>query len=233
LPRLTLIKLVDYREWTESLGHDREWRIQLTQSKIYNLLQQLFSKKDGFVIPIRYDYFIALSNGIDRETHKKILLEAEAVSPRGVRLVSIVHRKPFSAQLVATRMLENTTEKLVFLDGKEDANTVAHVDFNDISSLTMETSVFETHMKIQRIYGEITYMAARLGGITGYLGGDNMIAVIPSENLDAFLANIPSYLKVGVGVAYKPRKAFELAAEALTVIRRDRKRRFLIHSSRD
>jgi GTP cyclohydrolase IIa len=233
LPRLTLIKLVDYREWTESLGHDREWRIQLTQSKIYNLLQQLFSKKDGFVIPIRYDYFIALSNGIDRETHKKILLEAEAVSPRGVRLVSIVHRKPFSAQLVATRMLENTTEKLVFLDGKEDANTVAHVDFNDISSLTMETSVFETHMKIQRIYSEITYMAARLGGITGYLGGDNMIAVIPSENLDAFLANIPSYLKVGVGVAYKPRKAFELAAEALTVIRRDRKRRFLIHSSRD
>ncbi len=230
MPRITLIKLLKYREWTENLGSDREWKIQLVQSRIYHVLQSLFSKSGGFVIPLRYDYFIALSNGVSREIHEKILVDIESVAPYGVRIVSLSHKYPFTAQLYATRVIEHSTNKLVYIDGVEDENVVIHIDFNNISELTYSSSVFETYARITTIYSEITSYAARLGGITGYLGGDNMIVVLHMEALKEFLEILPSYLKAGVGVSKSPREALSLAAEALTRIRRERSLRYLVLS---
>ena len=230
MPRLTIIKLLGYREWTESLGDDREWIIQTNQSKTYTLIQQLFSKKQGFAIPIRYDYYIALSNGIDKETHREILLEIESIAPSGVKIVSLTHKYPFTAQLLGTRILEESSEKLVYIDGKEDENIILHIDFNDITAMTYMTSVFETYMKIMSFYTNITYAAARLGGITTYLGGDNMIAIMNKDTLREFINNIPSYVKIGGGSSYYPRKALELAARALAIIRKNREKHFLLLS---
>ncbi len=230
MPRLTIIKLLGYREWTESLGNDREWIIQTRQSKTYTLIQQLFSKKQGFAIPIRYDYYIALSNGIDERTHREILLEIESIAPNGVKIVSLTHKYPFTAQLLGTRILEESTEKLVFIDGEEDENIILHIDFDNITAMTYMTSIYETYMKIMSFYTNITYAAARLGGITTYLGGDNMIAIMNRNTLDEFISNIPSYVKIGGGTSYYPRKALELAAKALSTIRKNRGKRFLLLS---
>ncbi|MEM2158466.1 MAG: GTP cyclohydrolase IIa, partial [Sulfolobales archaeon] len=55
-----LIKLTNYRTWTESLGYDREWIIQTTQSRIYHDLQLLSKEFKGFTLPMRYDIQIVL-----------------------------------------------------------------------------------------------------------------------------------------------------------------------------
>ncbi len=219
VPRITIIKLLKYREWTENLGFDREWIIQLKQSQIYNLLQTLFSKKNGFVLPIRYDYYIALSNGINHDTHLEILTEIESITPHGVRVVSVSHKYPAIAQLVASHLLHERKDKFLFIDSVEDENVIAHIDFNYVTRYTESTSVFESYMRIISLYYHITKYVFRLGGITAYLGGDNMIALIPSEQVNELLEIMPSYLKVGIGVSNIPRKALQLASKALTMIR--------------
>lgn len=230
MPRITLIKLLRYREWTEELGFDREWIIQDKQASLYLLLQGLFSKKGGFVIPMRYDYFLVLSNGIDEKTHQNILTDLEPETPYGLKMVSLVHEYPFTAQLIATRIIEDTDKKLVYLEGREDEIVVAHIDFNDITKYTGKTSVMESYAKIMAVFTNITNFASRLGGITTYLGGDNMLAIVPRDTLEKFLENIPSYLKVGIGISKSPRKALLNAAKALTKIRKERDRQYIIVS---
>ena len=228
MPRITLIKLLEYREWTETLGYDREWKIQELQSNIYSSLQRMFSRRGGFVIPLRYDYFIALSNGFKEKDLEEILTDIEPLSPMGVRIVSLVHRKPFTAQLIATRIAEREDKKLIYIEGEEDPVAVVHVDFNNITRTTIQTSVFETYVKIMNVYSEITRAAVRLGGITGYLGGDNMIVVLSTEAINDLLSLLPTYLKAGVGISINPRKALELSAKALSNIRSNRSRQVLI-----
>jgi GTP cyclohydrolase IIa len=219
VPRITIIKLLKYREWTEDLGFDREWIIQLKQSQIYNLLQTLFSKKNGFVLPIRYDYYIALSNGINYDTHLEILTEIESITPHGVRVVSVSHKYPAIAQLIASRLLHERRDKFLFLDSEEDENVIAHIDFDYVTRYTELTSVFESYMRIISLYYNITRYVFRLGGITAYLGGDNMVALIPGDRVNELLEIMPSYLKTGIGVSRIPRKALQLASKALTMIR--------------
>ncbi|MCD6301718.1 MAG: GTP cyclohydrolase IIa [Staphylothermus sp.] len=219
MPRITLIKLLRYREWTEELGYDREWIIQSKQAKIYDLIQILFSKKNGFAFPLRYDYFIALSNGIDEKTHYEILMEIDSATPYGIKMVSLTHKYPAIAQLIASHIIRDKPGKLVFLEGDEDNNVVAHIDFNNITLYTDMTSVFESYLKIQSLYYNISKYAFQLGGISTYLGGDNMVVILPEEKIDRFLENLPYYLKIGIGVSSVPRKAMSLASKALTMIR--------------
>lgn len=219
MPRITLIKLLRYREWTENLGYDREWIIQKKQARTYDILQTLFSKKNGFVIPLRYDYYLALSNGINKETHQEILTEIDSIAPHGVKIVSIPHKYPAIGQLIASHLLEEKPGKLVYVEGEEDENVVVHVDFNSVTMYTEMTSVFESYMRIQTLYSLLTKYVFQLGGITSYLGGDNMLAIVPEENLNELLELLPSYLKAGIGLSYVPRKALLLASKALTIIR--------------
>jgi len=60
------------------------------------------------------------------------------------------------------------------------------------------------------------------------LGGDNMIAVLSTDAINDLLELLPTYLKAGVGVSLNSRKALELSAKALSDIRTNRHKRFLI-----
>ncbi|WP_367834345.1 GTP cyclohydrolase IIa [Vulcanisaeta sp. JCM 16159] len=42
--QVTIIRLIGYREWTESLGPDREHIIQRVQSQLHNELINVFSR---------------------------------------------------------------------------------------------------------------------------------------------------------------------------------------------
>ena len=59
-----------------------------------------------------------------------------------------------------------------------------------------------------------------IGGITSYLGGDNLIAILPVDRYIDLIDIMPSYLKIGIGISKIPRKAMELSTKALTSIRK-------------
>ncbi len=217
MPRITLIELVKYREWTEELGYDREGVIQVKQSKLYGLLQEYFWEKECFVLPFRYDYYIVLSNGLTCNTLKNIIEKIKPYTPYGVRVVSTIHKYPVIALLRAHQILGKN--EFFYEDGVEDNIVIAHIDLNKVTELAVQTSIYESYLEIMTIYKYINDYAFKYAGITSYLGGDNVIAVLPIDRYEEFLNIIPSYIKVGVGIAFKARKALELAAKALKNIR--------------
>ena len=70
--QITLIKLEGYGAWTLTLGSDREYALQILQSKMYADLQEFFSAKNGLVFSNRFDEFIAVTNQISLHEHKEI-----------------------------------------------------------------------------------------------------------------------------------------------------------------
>ncbi|MCE4609134.1 MAG: GTP cyclohydrolase IIa, partial [Desulfurococcales archaeon] len=59
------------------------------------------------------------------------------------------------------------------------------------------------------------------GGIAQYLGGDNILVILPDHGYEALVEEIASNtsLKVGVGISFRPRTAVMLATKALDQIR--------------
>ncbi len=55
-----------------NLGSDREYALQILQSKMYADLQECFSAKNGLVFSNRFDEFIAVTNQISLLDHKEI-----------------------------------------------------------------------------------------------------------------------------------------------------------------
>ncbi len=230
LPRITIVELHRYREWTEKIGYDREWIIQDRQSSFYNLLQKIFSKYNGFAIPLRYDYYIVLSNGISREVHLDIHNILSKKSPVTVRMVSVPHPYPLIGQLIGTQVLSATSSNFVFYEGEEDPVVLMHIDVNGITRMTYETSIYEAYTAIIEFFSYVADTVLRYGGIASYLGGDNILAVLPVETYEDYLSILPDYVKIGVGISLKPRKAMELATRALDEIRRKRENKYIVYS---
>ncbi len=220
MPRITLFKLIKYREWTEELGFDREGLIQVKQAEIYSYLQKLLWEKDCFILPLRYDYLIALTNNLGKNDLEYIVEEVEPYTPYGLKAVSLTHGYPAIAQLLASRIIEENNEKTVFIDGKEDENVITHIDLNNVSELTIQTSIYESYLEILTLYYNISRNIYELGGIANYLGGDNLLAILPRNEYEKIIRLIPSSLKIGIGISINPRKALLLAAKALSSIRR-------------
>ncbi len=229
MPRITVVELYRYREWTESLGSDREWIIQDQQTRFYNLLQKVSSKNNGFAIPLRYDYYIVLANNISRSVHEEIHTILSSTSPVPVRIVSIPHPYPLTAQLLATSILASTTKSFIYRGGVEDPVVIVHMDIDGITQLTYETSIYESYVSILEFLANVANTVLRYGGITGYLGGDNIVAILPYTIYREYLEILPDYVKAGVGVSESPRKALELATKALDDIRRVRGKKYLIN----
>ncbi len=217
MPRITLIQLIDYRKWTEEIGFDREGIIQLKQSMIYQKIQSIFWEKNCFTLPFRRDYYIVLSNGVKREDLKEVAKELDQITPYGVRVVSIIHEYPVTALLKASTIIRE--HRFYYEDGLEDEVVVAHIDLNRVMELTDQTSVYESYLEILSLQYYIAKYVFRLGGIIDYMGGDNMIAIIPRTRYNELIEVLPSNLKIGIGVSHIPRKALELAAKALSMIR--------------
>ncbi|MEM1532710.1 MAG: GTP cyclohydrolase IIa [Desulfurococcaceae archaeon] len=219
LPRITVIELYNYREWTESLGTDREWIIQFKQSEIHSLLQRLIAKNDGFVLPFRYDYYIVLSNTISEKRHEEIYTALYTTLDVPIRMVSLTNRYPFTAQLWATRILARSHNKFIYIHGDEDPNVVVHIDINDIVKKSYSTSIYEAYVAAVELYHYIVEVVSRCGGLAGYLGGDNVLAILPLDSYEDFLDKLPNYVKAGVGISLIPRRAVKLSTEALDAVR--------------
>jgi len=223
LIRVALLELVGYREWTESIGDDREWLLQKTQSLLYAAVQDAAARKMGFVMPLRYDYMLVLASNLSREDLGEILEAAREASPVPVRMASTCRFTPVGAVESSWSLLARTEPGTLNYEscGDRESIIVAHLDINDITSMTSKVGVLRTYNAMLGLVSRIAQEAYNMGAIAQYLGGDNILAVLPEKGHRVVAERLASLddLKAGIGAAATPRRALELAAKALHAIR--------------
>jgi GTP cyclohydrolase IIa len=213
--RVGVLTLQGYRAWTDSIGNDREWIIQMLQSGIYGLVAAEAASIGGHVIPLRYDYMLILDPGFDQEGLRKIALSASSMSPTRVLMSAACSHTLLEAQARAS------ADPGVYDSCIPDPLAVVHLDVNDISSRTPQESAYATFEYMMRMFCDVMNAAKSLGGLAQYLGGDNIAVFLPKGSLSKFMkyARELQGVKAGVGVHRSPREAMALAARALRSLR--------------
>ena len=222
--KIGVLKLEGYREWTESVGFDREWIIQTIQANMYKWLQERISRINGFVIPLRYDYMVLILEGVDNNDVLDVIENFSSLSPVPIRLSIGCGKTPYEAQVVATKRLVENNCMICIEECKPTGIVAAHFDVNGFSSLVNKLSVYDTYIEVEKLCIDLSRRVQKLGGISQYLGGDNILAFVSVnviEDIKEIVNSIPG-LKVGIGASNSTRKALENAARALDIIRRNR-----------
>ena len=67
--QVTHIQIDNYGPWTVTPEPCREVDLQTLQSRLYADLSQLLGNRDGYAFFTRFDNMVAVTNGIDMETH--------------------------------------------------------------------------------------------------------------------------------------------------------------------
>ncbi|WP_174448248.1 GTP cyclohydrolase IIa [Conexivisphaera calida] len=218
--RIGVLRLLGYREWTEGLGDDREWIIQVVQSGIYGLVSAEGAAIGAHAMPLRYDYMILLDSGAYPDGLRKISSAASSVAPTPVSISAACAPTPMDAQRIAS------ADPGIYEGCASDPIAAVHMDMDDISSRTQRESAYATFEEVLGIVHAATKEASSLGGLVQYLGGDNLMAFLPRDSLDEFLKFVRGLegVKAGVGVHRIPREAIALAARDLRSIRASRSR---------
>jgi GTP cyclohydrolase IIa len=101
---------------------------------------------------------------------------------------------------------------------------IAHFDVNDATGrFTDQLNAYDTFIEIEQAYASLMrYLRAEYGGLSFFVGGDNMIAVVPdldaaayADVIDVVEAETGVVLKVGVGTASTAQAAGYAAKHAL------------------
>ncbi|MEM0173994.1 MAG: GTP cyclohydrolase IIa [Sulfolobaceae archaeon] len=225
------VSLIGYREWTESLGYDREWKIQIVQSSLVRSLMEVCHKVEAFPLPLRYDSFLVIVDGVSKDDILRIIDGIKMISPVRVKACLEYGKTPREAQEKASRCLNESSEDVVLREYKDENVVSVHFDLNGFTEISRKDSIYNTFIYMMDIYVKIAKFIYNLGGIIQYLGGDNILGFLNETNLEEILTLIKYNLKIGIGIAKTPVKAVSLAAEALDEIRRNRERLWLIKRS--
>ena len=201
----TVIKLEGYGPWTLSLGNDREFQLQILQSKIYADLQELFSNKNGVVFSNRFDEFIAVSNQITIDEHGEIYDQISKKYDKIKISITIgIGETPLNS-LRNCHYIKNKKEywirpniygnvggisKGYLFSSSCDLNTatfdkdvkIIHVDINNSTELTKDLSSYEITNLIIKLYSNISDVFLKEESLTFYLGGDNFM-IIAKKNM--------------------------------------------------
>ena len=202
----TIIKLEGYGQWTLGLGSDREYSLQILQSKIYAELQELFSDKNGIVFSNRFDEFIAVTNKIDIDSHRKIHEQVSRNNEKiDISMTIGVDKTPLRSNknahyaknkkeclivpnIYATHDNKSSKVKAIHAktrtadDGDDDYIKILHIDINDSTAITKNLSSYETTNIIINLYSKISNIFLKEECLTFYLGGDNFMA-LAEENI--------------------------------------------------
>ncbi len=227
--KIFLMEFIGYKEWTESLGYDREWKIQNIQSNVYKKANDEVSNIGGFSLPVRYDGLIILADGIPNEDLLKIYTKIKEIVPTKIGACLSYGRSPREAEVAAHKCILSSSD-VKFSDFPDENVVACHFDYNNFTLLTQELSFYTAYMKIARLYSTLSEEIYNLGGITQYLGGDNMIAFINEDLIDKIISIVESMdeIKVGIGIGKNARSAMAGATEALDKIRSEREERWKI-----
>jgi GTP cyclohydrolase IIa len=205
-----VIRLVNYREWIESLGFDREWVVQVVQSRIYSDIQSYVKDFNGFTLPLRYDVQVAILPCTTRINDvvkglEELLMRYPQINVRVDSYCGLPHEVLTNGPNVGGC---NSTEVCV-----------AHIDLNNFTLRSVSEGYYKPYVEVLNM---VSTLARKFMGkaVLQYLGGDNVVVVTSPNYLDEVIKeSVDGDVKVGVGISEIPRKAFELAAKALSILR--------------
>lgn len=214
-----VIHLSNYESWIKSKGFDREWIVQCLQAHFYEKLSLEAATINAFGFPFTYDTYVVILNSIEVSKFLELAVKLLDLAP-----VSLVFYygcgTTYLDALNNLKIVNADYDGGVGVCGEETA--VAHVDMDRYNALKESRGLHYVAMLIKRVYHEVSRTATVHGGLAYYAGGDNVICFIPRTNIKDFvndLLNRIRNIKIGVGIAKTPRRALELAAEALEEIR--------------
>jgi len=217
--QLTLLQLDNYGPWTVTPSPRRETDLQSLQARLYADFADFVGREDGYAFFDRFDNIIGVTNGIDRAAHERFQEQIRNQYPVTASLAVGVGETPIAALGTATDKLQhagsaqdpNRTEILAVDEtiGHTDGEmTIAHFDIVDVTgSYTDRQNAAKTTLTVQRTTLELAeYMQVEHDSIARFVGGDNIIAVCPALDRDAFDAARTAIgdrtgidLQVGVG----------------------------------
>ncbi len=212
------VTLQGYKEWTESLGNDREWLIQRVQATIDKVASEEIAKCGGFYLPTRRDVLIFLLNNVPFECAKNALRALEKVSPVALRTSLGYGGTPLEA--LRQRRLSREPEAPL---------AAVHIDMDAFSN----HEHYVGYVNVIGIYSQILSLALGFGGLGAYLGGDNIIIFLDTKDHNAFselVSQMYPQFKIGIGIAKTPREAVAKAASSLAFLRRDRRKRIHVNA---
>jgi GTP cyclohydrolase IIa len=239
--QVTLIQIDNYGPWTVTPEPRREVDLQTLQSRLYADLSQLVGNQEGYVFFTRFDNMVAVTNGLDEADHRLI---QESVGNRYPVTVSFgvgLSPSPIEALTDATELLQDAGSaqddarseilrgEFAQESGEEDVH-IAHFDVNDATGkYTDQLNAYDSFIHIEQGYAELMrYMRRANDALSFFVGGDNVIAVCPDMDAQAYHDAIEHVqdtvavdLKVGVGTAEKAQHAGMAAKHALETCRDD------------
>ena len=206
--RAVTVILRGYREWTEGLGEDREWRIQLTQARIEETASKGAARCNSFYLPQRKDVLAFIANGVDRECMEEVVKEIEEVSPVPIETRFGCGPTPLSALRSDEWECESSPIAAV------------HVDLNYFT----KDEVYSAYVRVMNSFSILLNAFLAVGGVGAYLGGDNFAFFLDPKDLGLVneVERLVKDAKIGVGVGNNAREALAKAASSLRYLRENR-----------
>ena len=231
--QLTIIKITGYGPWTLTLGSDREHKLQMLQSSIYNEIQNLFSQKNCLVFSNRFDELFAVTNGLSLDDHIEIQKKLAKSFDLQLSMTIGYGDSPFEANLNADKarkskiILEKEHNIFGYLDGKaEQLVQRMHMDVDGSTSISAKKSPYEISSLMFKLYSEMSEFFLTKNCLSFFMGGDNFMIVTSGNGKDhaiKFLNLMKEKhgiaLNCGIGTAKTAREAAKLATKSLDTIR--------------
>jgi GTP cyclohydrolase IIa len=231
--QLTIIKITGYGPWTLTLGSDREHKLQMLQSSIYNEIQNLFSEKNCLVFSNRFDELFAVTNGLSLDDHIEIQKKLAKSFDLQLSMTIGYGNSPFEANLNADKarkskiILEKEHNIFGYVDGKaEQLVQIMHMDVDGSTSISAKKSPYEISSLMFKLYSEMSEFFLTKNCLTFFMGGDNFMIVTSGDGKDhavKFLNLMKEKhgiaLNCGIGTANTAREAAKLATKSLDAIR--------------
>ena len=235
--QVTHVQIDNYGPWTVTPEPRREVDLQTLQSRLYADLSQLVGNRNGYVFFTRFDNMIAVTNGLDVDAHAMIQESIGNRYPVTTSMAVATGTTPAKALGDATSELQDagsaqSDHRREILRGRtieggfrtETDVQIAHFDVNDATGkYTDELNEFDTFVRIEQGYAELMrHMRQAHDSLSFFVGGDNVIAVCPDLDTEAYRDAIDHVreavdvdLKVGVGRGRTAQNAGMAAKHAL------------------
>ena len=239
-PQLTHIQIDNYGPWTVEPEPRREMDLQTLQSRLFADIAQFVGSRDAYAFFTRFDNMVAVTNGLDQADHELLQESIGNRYPISVSLGTAVDPVPIEALEGATERVQEggsaqDQSRREILGGEyrppeADDVAIAHFDVNDATGkYTDRLNEFDSFIRIEQAYASLMrYMREAHGALSFFVGGDNVISVVPemseSEYQDAITHvsdDVDVELKVGVGHGPTPHDAGIDAKHALEDCRYD------------
>ncbi len=231
--QLTIIKITGYGPWTLTLGSDREHKLQMLQSSIYNEIQNLFSEKNCLVFSNRFDELFAVTNGLSLDDHIEIQKKLAKSFDLQLSMTIGYGDSPFEANLNADKarkskiILEKEHNIFGYVNGKaEQLVQIMHMDVDGSTSISAKKSPYEISSLMFKLYSEMSEFFLTKNCLTFFMGGDNFMIITSGDGKDhavKFLNLMKEKhgiaLNCGIGTANTAREAAKLATKSLDTIR--------------